>query len=90
VQEGLTNAARHGAATNVWISVAGGAAITVMVEDDGTGISAVGAGNGGMGLKGTRERLAALGGRLALGARSGGGTRLVAVIPRVHAMEPVA
>jgi two-component system sensor histidine kinase UhpB len=87
VQEGLTNAARHGAAKQVWISVAGGGdAITVTVEDDGSGMSGVQ--GDGMGLKGMRERLAALDGRLTLGARPGGGTRLVAVIPRM--LEPAA
>ncbi len=82
VQEGLTNAARHGAARQVWIAIsANDGAIRVSVEDDGTGISD-GASSDGLGLKGMRERISALSGSLGLGARPGGGTRLTAEIPR--------
>jgi two-component system sensor histidine kinase UhpB len=85
VQEGLTNAARHGAAKQVWIAVtADRDAIGVLVEDDGVGFRDASA--GGLGLKGMRERLAALGGSLSVSARSGGGTRLAARIP--HAQAP--
>jgi len=68
----------------VWIAIAGDEqAIRVTVEDDGIGITdMVG---GGLGLRGMRERLAALDGRLTLGARAGGGTRLAALIPRARA-----
>jgi two-component system sensor histidine kinase UhpB len=82
VQEGLTNAARHGAARQVWIAIASDAgAIRVTVEDDGTGISGS-ASQDGMGLRGMRERISALSGSLVLGARTGGGARLMADIPR--------
>jgi len=81
VQESLTNAARHGGAKQVWIAIAADAGtIRVTVEDDGTGLSAQG--GDGMGLKGMRERLAALGGSLTLADRAGGGARLAAIIPR--------
>jgi two-component system sensor histidine kinase UhpB len=87
VQEGLTNAARHGGARHVVISIqATAATIRVAVEDDGVGLS--GMGSGGLGLKGMRERLAGLGGSLSLAARPGGGTLLSAEIPRMR--EPVA
>jgi signal transduction histidine kinase len=56
------------------------------VEDDGTGLS--GQHGSGLGVKGMRERLAAVGGTLSLEARADGGTLLLAEIPR--AMEPVA
>jgi signal transduction histidine kinase len=88
VQEGLTNAARHGAARQVWIGIAAGAAIRVTVEDDGLGLA--GQGGAGLGLKGMRERLAALNGELRLSARPGGGTRLEAIIPRTAVIEAVA
>ena len=89
VQEGLTNAARHGAAKRVWIGIAAtDRAIRVTVEDDGVGFTA--RGGGGMGLKGMRERLAALNGEFSLAARPGGGTRLEAVIPRAAVIEAVA
>jgi len=88
VQEGLTNAARHGAARKVWITVAADAeTISIMVEDDGVGIAD--AGSGGFGLKGMRERLAVLAGKLTLGPRPGGGTRLAATIPRILMPEAV-
>lgn len=87
VQEGLTNAARHGGARHVQIRIsAGQGRIKVVVEDDGTGLS--GASSDGLGLKGMRERLAAVGGALSLEARPGGGTLLSAEIPRMA--EPVA
>jgi two-component system, NarL family, sensor histidine kinase UhpB len=89
VQEGLTNAARHGAAKQVWIAVGGDEqAIRVTVEDDGIGFTDTG--SSGMGLKGMRERLAALDGSLMLGTRPGGGTRLAAVIPRTRTKASVA
>jgi two-component system, NarL family, sensor histidine kinase UhpB len=87
VQEGLTNAARHGGARHVVIRInATPDAIRVAVEDDGVGLSTMS--SGGLGLKGMRERLAALGGSLSLAARPGGGTLLSTEIPRVR--EPVA
>ena len=92
VQESLTNAARHGGAGRVWIAIAADAhTIRVTVEDDGTGLSAQG--GDGMGLKGMRERLAALSGGVTLRNRGGGGARLEAVIPRQTQLEkadPVA
>ncbi|HEY4077111.1 MAG TPA: ATP-binding protein [Rhizomicrobium sp.] len=88
VQESLTNAARHGAAKQVWIAIGAEAgAICITVEDDGRGFSGDGE---GMGLKGMRERLAALSGSLTLGARAGGGTSLTAIIPRIIARRPEA
>ena len=81
VQEGLTNAARHGAARQVWIAIASHAdTIRVTVEDDGSGISD-NARSDGLGLKGMRERISALSGSLVLSARAEGGTRLTADIP---------
>jgi two-component system sensor histidine kinase UhpB len=80
VQEALTNAARHSGAGHIWIGVSATAdAVTVAVEDDGNGFSTPAT---GMGLRGMRERLAALSGHLTIGAREGGGARLVAIIPR--------
>lgn len=91
VQEGLTNAARHGAARQVWIAIRSGRdAIRVTVEDDGTGLVHGGEYHAGLGLRGMRERLAALSGSLSLAARGGGGTRLTADIPRARAPEAAA
>jgi two-component system sensor histidine kinase UhpB len=87
VQESLTNAVRHGAAKQVWIMIAADpGTIRVIVEDDGIGFTD--AGGTGMGLKGMRERLAALSGSMSLGPRLGGGTRLSATIPNGRVAEP--
>lgn len=80
VQEGLTNAVRHGGAAKVHVAVScDGESVTVSIEDDGRGIAVA---NGeGHGLTGMRERLAALGGQLRVQPQPGGGTRLKASIP---------
>jgi two-component system sensor histidine kinase UhpB len=79
VQEALTNAARHSGARQVWVSVRTmDGHVTVTVDDDGRGF---GGAHDGIGLKGMRERLAALSGTLELSARQGGGARLRATIP---------
>ena len=60
VQEGLTNALRHGKARNVWIFITRRAdGISLKMEDDGVGGSSA---KKGIGLIGMEERAAALGG----------------------------
>lgn len=87
VQEGLTNAARHGAAKNAWVRIdTDKGATRIVVEDDGLGFTE--ADSDGMGLKGMRERLLSVSGSLSLGKRQGGGTSLMAVIPPSRAKEP--
>ncbi len=91
VQEGLTNAARHGDARHVWVTIAvTGGRICVTLDDDGGGFASNAGEGGGMGLKGMRERLAGLSGSLALTNRTGGGARLKAEIPCLHQVEAVA
>ncbi|MBN9588846.1 MAG: hypothetical protein BGN85_11235 [Alphaproteobacteria bacterium 64-11] len=88
VQEGLTNAVRHGGARNVWLSIRADAHICVVLEDDGAGLLVAEAGadaGEGMGLKGMHERLAPLAGSLMLAPRAGGGARLEAQIPLTRA-----
>ncbi|HEU4460510.1 MAG TPA: histidine kinase [Methylibium sp.] len=86
-QECLTNAARHGMPSDVRLSVArsgGGApAVAVTVEDDGGGDATRLGREGGHGIAGMRERIAALGGSLAIGRakRDARGVRVTAVIP---------
>jgi signal transduction histidine kinase len=80
VQEALTNVVRHAGAGSVWVCLRREAgALRVEVSDDGRGLS--GQPDSGMGLRGMRERAEALGGRLTLGARDGGGCRILAVLP---------
>ena len=79
-QEGLTNALRHSGAAHIAIRLASeGAGIVLSVEDDGRAQQPPLPGNG---LRGMRERLEALGGRLELGAADGGGLRLRAWLPQ--------
>ena len=80
-QECLNNAARHGSPTQVALRVAQDAqAVAVTVEDDGGGEVAQMERVGGHGIPGLRERLAALGGTLAI-QKATGGIRVAAVIP---------
>jgi signal transduction histidine kinase len=80
-QEALTNVQRHAEASQVWLvlSVAE-AAISLLVSDDGRGITLTGE-QEGYGLKGLRERARQLGGELHLEARRGGGTQLTFRLP---------
>ena len=65
VQEGLTNAVRHGKADRIEIRVAwAGGVVTVGVRDNGTGCDKL---EEGFGLRHMRERLEMLGGTLAYG-----------------------
>jgi signal transduction histidine kinase len=85
LQEALTNAARHAAATRVDVALRhDGTALEVSVEDDGRG----GADPGppgpettGYGIAGMRERVALLGGELRVGPRPDGGWRVWARLP---------
>lgn len=81
-QEGLTNARRHGAPGRVTLRVASDAAagwLRLTVQDDGRGLN--GPVTPGMGLAGMAERVQALGGRLEILPRPGGGTELRATLP---------
>ncbi|GGO63448.1 two-component sensor histidine kinase [Nonomuraea cavernae] len=81
VQEALTNVARHAgpASASVRIGCAGGH-LVVQVDDDGRA-GPQGAPEPGVGLRGMRERVAALGGRLRAGPRPGGGFTVRAELP---------
>jgi signal transduction histidine kinase len=83
VQEALTNVARHAAAATATVTVRRvPGAITVDVADDGTGPPASGGETTvGNGLRGMRERAAALGGTLETGPGDGGGWRVHAWLP---------
>ena len=76
VQESLTNVTRHAGPASATVLVRYGPDdLTVRVDDDGHG-------NGnGNGIRGMRERVAALGGELTTGPRPGGGFRVQARLP---------
>ena len=82
MQEALTNVAKHAGASRVDIVVtrATGRGDAV-VEDDGRGFEAGGTTRGRLGLVGMRERLALLGGTLAIESARDEGTALVAYVP---------
>lgn len=83
VQESLMNAYRHARATEIAAAVttSGGtpARIEISVRDNGDGISDVP--EDGFGLRGMRERIAALGGQISIAPGPSGGTILTASIP---------
>jgi signal transduction histidine kinase len=85
VQEALTNVTRHaGKATATVLVGYGDGELTVQVDDDGRGPSGSGAlepEGGGNGIRGMRERAAALDGELEVGPRPGGGFRVAARLP---------
>jgi signal transduction histidine kinase len=81
--EALQNATKHAiGATGVTISVAGSddGRVRFEVRDDGAGFRPS-EHDGGTGLANLRERLAALGGELAIASAPGDGTRVVGTIP---------
>ena len=82
IQESLTNIARHAAASRVIIEVretASPRTIEASIADNGRGIgsSAV----PGYGISGMRERVQALGGKMDLASREGGGTEVRFTLP---------
>jgi two-component system sensor histidine kinase UhpB len=81
VREAVHNARLHGGATLVEVALGvSGRRAEVLVADDGRGLD--GPLRPGMGLLGIHERATLLGGRLVVGDRPGGGTRLRVSVPR--------
>lgn len=79
VQESLTNAARHGAATQAWVALErADGALSVVVRDNGRGADTTVEGNG---LRGMRERFTALGGSVVWRGVPGGGFVVQASAP---------
>jgi two-component system, NarL family, sensor histidine kinase DesK len=77
LREAITNILRHAGASRCRLELAADGGRTVLrVEDDGRGAI----GHEGNGLRGMRERIEALGGRLEIDSQQG--TRLTAEIPR--------
>jgi signal transduction histidine kinase len=81
VQESLTNVTRHAGPATATVRIAyGDNDLTVQVDDDGRGPAPATDGSGN-GIRGMRERVAALGGQLTTGPRPGGGFRVQARLP---------
>lgn len=81
VQESLTNVVKHAQAQRVSILLTRtNGSVKAVVEDDGKGFDPEKT-TGGFGLVGMRERLALLGGRLAIESAPGAGTTVAAEVP---------
>jgi signal transduction histidine kinase len=79
VSEALANVAKYASATRARITAeCPGDSLRVEIADDGVGGADP---ERGSGLRGLADRVAALGGRLAVVSPTGGGTRIVAEIP---------
>lgn len=80
IQEALTNVAKHARASRADVTVHDDPRhVSVVVDDDGTGVTADATSH--LGWLGMRERVTALGGRLDIGRAPAGGVRIEAQIP---------
>ncbi len=80
IREALTNVSRHSGVGEARLTVTNESGhIVIRVEDDGPGATYTD--GSGFGLRGMRERAAALGGTLEAGPRPEGGFRVVADLP---------
>jgi signal transduction histidine kinase len=79
VSEALANVAKHAQASSAWVTVRSHPGrLVVIVSDDGAGGATP---DGGSGLRGLADRVAATGGTLHIDSPAGSGTRLEADIP---------
>ncbi|NUZ07368.1 sensor histidine kinase [Piscinibacter koreensis] len=86
-QEALRNAVRHAGATRVDVTLAGDRQnVSLVVEDDGHGLSQERSGSG-MGLPIMSHRAAYIGASLSIERTERQGTRVVCVLPRAGAAE---
>jgi two-component system, NarL family, sensor kinase len=88
-QEALTNIERHAGASEVTVDLRGhrrGA--TLIVADNGRGLSGATSRTGGLGLRNMQERMEQLGGSLELDDRSGQGFEIKATVPLTHLLPP--
>jgi signal transduction histidine kinase len=92
VQEALRNAAEHSGASAVSVHLTAADGLHLTVTDDGEGFDVATAWGIGLGLISMEERLAQLGGTLAIHSSPGSGTRLEVSVPEVsgHVVEQSA
>lgn len=89
-QEALANVRRHAAASRVTITVSYlDDVVMVDVADDGVGFDPddAAATSGGLGLRGMRERVDAVGGTLTVESAAGDGTIIAAQVPAVAGID---
>jgi signal transduction histidine kinase len=83
-QEAITNAIRHGHASNIALRLEPvGAGLRLVVDDDGSGLPPPGRRGPGMGLRIMAHRAAMMNGTLEVRARAGGGSTVVCELPAV-------
>lgn len=86
----ITNAVKHGRATAITVRLRFAPdGVTLRIEDNGAGLDvnrSAGNGEGGFGLVGMRERVAAMGGRLEVCGRPGAGTSVVVAVPAAESV----
>lgn len=90
IQEALTNVRKHARANHAHVRVTdarAGAALMIVVEDDGRGFEVGQARvhrDGGYGLETMRERMELAGGSLRIDSTPGRGTRIIALVPQTQ------
>jgi signal transduction histidine kinase len=91
-REATCNAARHGHASHVLVSLHAGDPLRLTVTDDGIGFDAEAAlrDGRGFGLESMRERARTVGGTLSIWSGPGEGTEISATLPRDRAQLAVA
>lgn len=88
-QEAVTNAVKHGKATEVDIRAEVSAdGLTLTIEDNGTGFKRTKTPGSGMGMHIMRYRARAIGGELTAATRNGGGAVISCVCPFPSTPEP--
>lgn len=81
VQEAITNVGKHAEAKGVSVVLTRrGGEVSAVIEDDGHGFDPK-EGSAGLGLVGMRERVALVGGRMAIESREGAGTTIHVEVP---------
>jgi two-component system, NarL family, sensor histidine kinase DevS len=82
VREAMSNAIRHADAQTISVELGrDGEALTLVVEDDGSGFDPDAPSGGGRGLRNLRARAEAMGGLLDIESRAGQGTTVLVRVP---------
>ena len=82
-QEALNNALKHGKPGRIAVCLRQATGqVSLEIADDGAGFDVAARADGGLGLRGMRERVARLGGRLDIESAPGLGTRVRVEVPR--------
>lgn len=83
-QEAVANALKHARARNIELAIHfAEPAVRLVIEDDGAGFEPAAAPDGHFGLRGMRERVEQMSGRLTVGRGAQGGTRVEVVVDAV-------